>query len=71
MPIHSRFSTIMEITTRYKKVQNRTESAIKDINTLRSVISYAVRAYQNLYSKNICAECKISQSVNYIYLGCD
>ena len=38
------------------------------MNFLLSALSYALRSYQKLYSKNIFAERKISQSVRYIYL---
>ena len=71
MPTNSRFSIIMEMATLNHNIYNRTKSAIEDINTLRSAISYALRSYQKLYSKNIRAERKIFQRVMYIYLGYD
>ena len=50
---------------------NKTKSAVKDTNILRSAISYALCSYQKLYNNNICAERKILLSVRYIYLGHD
>ena len=67
----ARFSNIMEWATMYKKIENKTKSLLRNIYILRSAISYALRSYQKPYSKNICAERKILQSVRYIYHGHD